>query len=201
MPTQEDRTEASRRLLIDAALRIIGSAGLRALTATRIEAVSGASRGLVGYHFGSKDGLIEAVIRQAHQIIAAIPEAADAGGSNGAAAVRETVRGYLEQLGRNPEGHRAILILMAESVSAQPQLHESIRALNAVLRDGLRGQFDRGLDDGSIRADIDAATEAFIIASLLRGIALQWLVEPTIDLAAATARTLTLVERGYAARA
>lgn len=197
LSVQEQRTEASRKLLIDAALQIIGSEGLRALTATRIEEVSGASRGLVGYHFGSKQGLLEATIRQAHQIIAAIPDLADAAKATGAEATLQIVRGYLAQLGRDPQGHRAILTLMSESVAAQPQLQEPIRALNAVLCDGVRRQLARGLADGSIRAEIDPAAESFVVAGLLRGIALQWLVDPAIDLTQAAESAVAVVRRAY----
>jgi len=200
--TQEQRTEASRKLLIEAALEIIGSAGLRALTAARIEEVSGASRGLVGYHFGSKQGLLEAVIRQAHHFVANIPDLAVADRANGAEGTIQIVRGYLDQLGRDPQGHRVILILITESVAAQPQLREAIQALNAVLRDSLRQQLVRGVEDGSIRSGIDPAAESLIIASILRGLALQWLVDPAaIDLGQAQESTVALVRRAYTWRA
>ena len=152
MSAQERRTEASRKLLIDTALQIIGSDGLRGLTVARLEAVSGASRGLVGYHFGSKRGLLAATIRRAHRIVAASPDLADAGGATDAEATLQIARGYLAQLGRDPRGHRAILALMSESVAAQPQLQEPIWALNAALRDGIGRQRERGLADGSVRA-------------------------------------------------
>jgi len=198
LSVQGQRTEASRKLLIDAALEIIGSAGLRGLTAARIEAVSGASRGLVAYHFGSKQGLLEAVIRQAHHFVANIPDFAVADRANGAEGTIQIVRGYLDQLGRDPQGHRVILILITESVAAQPQLREAIQALNAVLRDGVRQQLARGLDDGSIRSGVDPAAESLVIASILRGLALQWLVDPAlIDLAQAQESTVAVVRRAY----
>ena len=59
MPTQQERTEASRRTIIAAALQIIGDGGYRALTPTHVEEATGTSRGLVGYHFVSKQGLTE----------------------------------------------------------------------------------------------------------------------------------------------
>ncbi len=64
MPRQQERSETSRRAIVDAALQIIGEGGYQALTTTRIEELAGVSRGLVGYHFHSKQGLTEAVIRQ-----------------------------------------------------------------------------------------------------------------------------------------
>ena len=197
MSAQERRTEASRKLLIDTALQIIGSDGLRGLTVARLEAVSGASRGLVGYHFGSKRGLLAATIRRAHRIVAASPDLADAGGATDAEATLQIARGYLAQLGRDPRGHRAILALMSESVAAQPQLQEPIWALNAALRDGIGRQRERGLADGSVRGGIDPA-DAFAIAGLLRGIALQWLVDPALDLSRAAESAVAVVRRAYA---
>ncbi len=198
LSVQEQRTETSRKLLIDAALQIIGSEGLRGLTTTRIEAVSGASRGLVGYHFGSKQGLLEAVIQQAHRFVGNIPDLAVAERATGAEGTIQIVRGYLEQLGHEPLGHRVILILITESVAAQPQLREAIQALNAVLRDSVRQQLARGLADGSVRSGVDPAAESFVVASILRGIALQWLVDPAaIDLGQAQESAVAVIRRAY----
>jgi len=198
MSVQEQRTKASRKLLIAAALRIIGSEGLRSLTGARIEAVSGASRGLVGYHFGSKRGLLEAVIEQAHQFVANIPDIAVEDRATGAEGALHIVRDYLGQLGRDPQGHRAILVLITESVAAQPQLREAIQALSATPRDSVRRQLAWGLEDGSIRPDIDPAAESLVVAGILRGLALHWLADPAaIDLERAQESAVAVVRRAY----
>ena len=52
MLSQEERTRRSRGATIDAALRIIGEEGYRAMTTTRIEEVAGASSGTTSVRSG-----------------------------------------------------------------------------------------------------------------------------------------------------
>lgn len=60
-PARRDAA-ATRARLIEAAIGQLGDEGLRGLTHRRVEQRVGASQGLVKYHFGSLDGLIEAVV-------------------------------------------------------------------------------------------------------------------------------------------
>ena len=201
MARQRERTEASRRALIDAALQIIGEEGYRALTTTRIEQVTGASRGLAGYHFRSKQGLTEAVIRDAQDSFAAyIARLHDAQHwRTGLDGVQGLIRGYLGQLGRNPRRSRAVLILTVESLASQPALRDAIHTVNAVLRDTLRDQLARGQEDGSVRQDLEPALESVVLAGVLRGITLQWLADPDgIDLSRATESAAAMADRTYA---
>ena len=199
MPTQEERTATSRQAIIDAAVQIIGEGNYRALTTSRIEAVSGVSRGLVGYHFRSMHGLTEAVVREVNNAfverIGGLNAASQPTGLDG---VRTLVQGYLQRLGLAPRLHRVMLVLIVESVTGHPALHDAVRANNALLRDSLRDQLARGVADGSVRREIDPAAEAVVVAGTMRGIALQWLADPYhIDLAAAIAPAVAAIERTY----
>ena len=62
MASQPERTAAARQAITAAAIEVLGTEGHRALTNARLQEVSGLSRGLVSYHFGSRQGLLEAVI-------------------------------------------------------------------------------------------------------------------------------------------
>ncbi len=53
---------AMRARLVEAAIGQLADEGLRGLTHRRVEQRAGVSQGLVKYHFGSLDGLIEAVV-------------------------------------------------------------------------------------------------------------------------------------------
>jgi AcrR family transcriptional regulator len=200
MLSQEERTRRSRRAILDAALEIIGEEGYRAMTTTRIEEVAGVSRGLVGYHFGSKRGLTEAVIRHVGELFGEVvvaPQAARWG--TGFDGVRGLIRGYFGQLGRDPRPSRAMLILIVESFAAQPELRDAVRALNAALRDSLRDEIQRGQRDGSVRRDVDAALESVLLVGVLRGIAVQWLADPDgVDLGRAADRAVAIATNTYA---
>jgi AcrR family transcriptional regulator len=200
MLSQEERTRRSRRTIVDAALRIIGEEGYRAMTTTRIEEVAGVSRGLVGYHFGSMRGLTEAVVRHVgdrffEDVIA--PQAEQR--STGIEGVLALIGGYLGQLGEDPRPSRAMLILIVESFVGQPDLRDAVRDLNGVLRDSLRDQLLRGQGDGSVRGDVDPTVESVLLAGILRGIAVQWLADPDgVDLGRAADRAVAVASHAYA---
>lgn len=200
MLSQQERTRKSRRAIIDAALRIIGEEGYRAMTTTRIEEVSGVSRGLVGYHFRSMRGLTEAVIHhvgnQFFEDVIALQAARQSTGIDG---VLGLMRGYLGGLGQDPRPARAMLILIVESFASQPDLRDAVRGLNEGLRDSLRDQLLRGQEDGSVRGDLDPTVESVVLVGILRGITVQWLADPEgVDLGRATDRAVAIVTHTYA---
>jgi TetR/AcrR family transcriptional regulator, transcriptional repressor of bet genes len=66
-------SEVRAAMLVEAGLAVLAEGGIRAFTIDNICKASGASRGLVTHHFGSKDGLLAAVYAAAYQpLLAAI---------------------------------------------------------------------------------------------------------------------------------
>src|SRR5258705_5271186 len=64
--TQAERRDESERGVVKAAIAVVSEEGVSASTFEAIARRSGYSRGLVGQRFGSKLGLIEAVIDYLH---------------------------------------------------------------------------------------------------------------------------------------
>src|SRR5271168_2978127 len=64
--TQAERRDESERGLVKAAIAVVSEGGVSAATFEAIGQRGGYSRGLVGQRFGSKLGLIEAVISYLH---------------------------------------------------------------------------------------------------------------------------------------
>ena len=60
--TQAERRDESQRRLLEAAAALIQERGMAAATFENIGVRAGYSRGLATQHFGSKQGLIEALI-------------------------------------------------------------------------------------------------------------------------------------------
>ncbi|WP_146778769.1 TetR/AcrR family transcriptional regulator [Actinomadura craniellae] len=198
--TQEERTEASRRRIIEAALKVLAEEGYRNMTVARIQEVAGLSRGLVGYHFGSKQGLLEALIDSIRQDYAdEVVKELDAGDPAGLDAILEMIDSYLTRLGGRPNRNTVLLVLMVESISELPELRTAVQSLNAVLRRRFGGWLTRGVEDGTVRPDVDPAVEAGLLQGLIRGITLQWLVDPDgFDLVAARRGALAMVRRSLA---
>lgn len=195
--TQQERSRAARRTIVDAALAIISDEGYGAMTMARIEAAAGSSRGLVNYHFGSKQGLTEAVIDQVKAgYVTNVVHAAGPIGETGLGGTQRVMRDYLAHLGVDARPNRVMLILIVESLAAQPVLQAPVRDLNALLRDSLAEQLRRGEHDGSVPAELATAHQAATLAGTLRGIALQWLADPAgVDLPAVSAAAVTALAR------
>ena len=63
--TQKERTETSRRKVIDATVRCVQQGGVTNATVSRIAAESGLTWGTIQHQFGSKDGLFAAILESA----------------------------------------------------------------------------------------------------------------------------------------
>src|SRR5476651_779728 len=65
--SQAERRDASERQLIEATLEVVATRGVDAATFDAIGLAAGFSRGLASQRFGSKRGLIDAVIGYLHR--------------------------------------------------------------------------------------------------------------------------------------
>ena len=115
MPPRERRTqaraEATRRKLIEAALRAFSERGFDAVTVREIEVAAGVQRNLVSYHFGGKDAMWKAAATHVITKLEAFSQRREE-------IVRDlspkerlayTVRSYVRFCARNPELNRLMI--------------------------------------------------------------------------------------------
>ena len=190
--TQDERTDAARRALIGAAIEILADEGYRRLTFSRIQDVAELSRGLVNYHFGTKAVLVEEVIRTIREgYYSARPDISQ----NGHEALHGMVKTYLERFRSNPRPAKVMLVLGTDSIGEQGSVTTAVRETYQAFRDNLRTCIELGVSDGSVRPDIEPAAHATVIEAIIRGIVLQYLVDPThVDLATVTVAALETVD-------
>src|SRR5882724_1446946 len=60
--TQAERTEATRRKILDAAVSLLGERGYAGLRTADVALAAGVSKGAQTHHFPSKDALVVAVV-------------------------------------------------------------------------------------------------------------------------------------------
>lgn len=65
-------SEVRARMLVEAGMTCLAQGGIRAFTVDNICKISGASRGLITHHFGSKDRLLAEVYAAAYQPLLAV---------------------------------------------------------------------------------------------------------------------------------
>jgi len=194
-----ERAEQSDQLMVRAAIKLIARQGYFRTTLAEIGQESGYSQGLVSYRFGSKEGLLKALVNRItnrfwnDQMNPAIE------GRHGLDALCAMVDTYLKELVARESRLRALYVLMGEALGPVPEIRKVFAELNDRLRAISEESIRRGIEEGQIRADIDPASEAATCVALLRGVSMQWLVEPgCFDLATVAERVKATIRRSLA---
>jgi AcrR family transcriptional regulator len=182
--TQAERTALSEKLLLRAAVKLIARQGYSKTTLAEVGREAGYSAGLVSHRFGSKEGLLRALIdgitqRFWHdQLVPAIE------GRAGLDALCAMADAYLGELTAREERLRGLYVLMGEALGPVPEIRKMFATLNESMRAMAAKSIEKGMAEGGIRAGVDAKVEAAVYVALLRGVAMQWLIDRgSVDLA------------------
>lgn len=178
--TQAERRDESGRGLVQAAIAVVADEGVSAATFEAIGRRAGKSRGLVTQRFGSKQGLIEAVIDHLHDNQEELLAQFGVDRMPGFEAVLAYVDGYLRFLSLQGEG-RAYFMLLSAAVADATSLRAAFAAEHGRVEARLEALLRRGQAEGDIRREIDPAAAALMIGSLLLGLSMQLLVDPDTD--------------------
>ena len=192
--SQAERRDESERLLVEATLKVVAEQGVGAATFEEIGKEAGLSRGLATQRFGSKRGLIEAVIAWLHRRREAVLQADHVDDMPAFAAIAHYIDGHLQPPRRGDDGY-AYWMLLASTVADASPLRELFAASHECVRVRLRGLLERGQKKGEIRKDVDCDAMALTIGSLLLGASMQRLVDPATDLKAIRANILATLKR------
>ncbi|MCF6328473.1 MAG: TetR/AcrR family transcriptional regulator [Henriciella sp.] len=193
---QPERRNLSERRLIEAALSLAAEQGVQAVTMEAIGKRAGYSRGLASQRFGSKAGLIRAVINHLHNAQQAEIESPQFEGMNGLDTLIQFVGIHIQALKDSPETH-AYFMFFASGVADRSAIRnlfaESHERVKHKITDILLG----GQSDGSIRSQIDAEAAALMVGSLILGVSVQWLTDPGLDLQRVTTETQDLLRASF----
>jgi AcrR family transcriptional regulator len=171
---QQDRSHESTRRLLDAAAELVAERGYAEATVAEIGKRAGYSRGLVSARFGSKENLMWALVQRASDTW--FPNLLDPPRRGSARdQLLALVRTIGEQVAHDPLALRVLERLIFE---ASGELHARFVASQRRMESGFRDILTRGIDEGSIRDDIDVEVEAALLVATLRGISYQWFLYP-----------------------
>lgn len=196
--TQAERRDESERRLLDATARVVAEGGVSAATFDAIGRAAGYSRGLATQKFGSKEGLIEALIADLHAKQDEFLSAHQIGEMPGLEAILAYVDLYLRNLGEQ-DGGRAYFMLLAGTVAEAAPLRAAFARSHDRVKDRLAALVERGRRGGGIRRDVDPDTAALMVGSLLLGLSVQWLVDPETPLDAIRTMSLETLKLAFAA--
>lgn len=159
----------ARERILAGALEVLEQDGYAGLTTAKVAARSGQNKALIGYHFGSKQGLVAAVARE---VSAAMTEEL-LEGIGQPESVEAVARGVVDGLARimaRDEGLARLYFDLASQSIVEPE----VRAIMAEMKQGFRDVC------GGLLRDLGAATAASEAAAVyliacLEGLALDQL--------------------------
>jgi AcrR family transcriptional regulator len=180
--TQEERrTEAEQRLLA-AAAELIAEAGPSGVTLATIGERAGYSRGLATHHFGSKGAMMQRLV---DSVTSEFREQVFVESTSDTVLDQALglVRAYFHELAQARPANRARLVLWADAVATgAPDVRSAMLASDRAFRDELAKRMQRGQATGEFARSSDAEAAATVIIGMLRGVALQSMLDDELDL-------------------
>ncbi|ALG12454.1 TetR/AcrR family transcriptional regulator [Kibdelosporangium phytohabitans] len=159
------RTQATKQKLFDATLRLARTNGMVGLTVDDIAAEAGVAKGTVYYNFGSKDGLIDALLRYGVDLLADRLRKADE--------VEDLVDAALSYFADYPAFAQ---LLVSELWRTPGQWHETLTLLRDDIVSIVKEHMQRLADDGRLPAGVQTGTAASALFGTLLVVALDWQV-------------------------
>jgi AcrR family transcriptional regulator len=180
--TQAERRDRSERELLEATMRVVSEQGVSAATFESIAKEAGYSRGLVTQRFGSKDGLIRALIAYLHGWQDEALDRDHVADMDGLSALCAFVSLHCQSLDGHEEA-RAYFMLLAAAVADQIDTREAFAESHEIERVLIRSIIERGQAAGDIRADADADGIGLMTGCALMGLRMQSLIDPDTEIA------------------
>jgi AcrR family transcriptional regulator len=187
--TQAQRRAESEHRILQAAAELFGEQGYVDTTMEQIGARAGFSAALIARKFGSKPGVIEALLAAIRRNTGT---AIDPAGDRDAV---DVVRRYVALIASGNVWSRALYVLMAESVGPLRDKAELFAKHNRAFIATLAAVVARMQRAGRANADVKARPLATELVAHIRGITLLWLIDPTVDFAGMTARLIDDLRR------
>ncbi len=195
---KQEQALQSREKLLDAATALFAEHGYRDTSVQAIGEKAGVSRGSIFWHFGSKEGLLWAVVERAFTAWEANTLVPDIGAATGLEAVRRALRSHRTFLTEDTAALKLFYTLMFEALGPRPELAAEFARLHRELRRMSVGWIAAGIAAGDLRGDLDPETAVTLMTAALGGIAYQYLLDETLDLDALYGGLEQLLVRGLA---
>jgi AcrR family transcriptional regulator len=180
--TQEQRRIEAERRLVRAAAELVGEIGPGKVTLANVGERAGYSRGLATHHFGSKGALMQRLVETVtNQFRDAMAEESQS--DSPIDQLRQLIDFYFAVLSDLHPVNRARLVLWADAVAGpskdvRPQMISADREF----REEIEKRIQLSVTAGEVRAAVDPHGLATVIIAMLRGVALQRLLDDQVDL-------------------
>ncbi|WP_420110830.1 TetR/AcrR family transcriptional regulator [Pseudactinotalea sp.] len=168
------RGELSRDRILATAVTVFGKQGFRGGSLREIARQVGISEAGLLHHFGSKAGLLVAVLAERDRIDAQRRDEEEAKGTD----LLDGMRYLVRRNSTTPGLVGLHVVVSAEATEPGHPAHDLYRQRYRGLRDQDRAGFSELVEQGVLRADIDPDKIGAITSAVMDGLQLQWLLDP-----------------------
>ena len=175
---KQARSQLSTGRLIDAAAELIAEGGYERMTLVAIGERAGYSHGLVTARFGSKEGLLWALVEKMVDDWRESMLRPTLAGKIGREAVQVMIETLRTSWTRHPARMRTFYILIFQALLPMPTLQERMAELHRDFREKLREDFDKAIAAQMLDPATDTGLAARLIISGLRGAIYQAMLDP-----------------------
>jgi AcrR family transcriptional regulator len=172
--TQAERRAHSANSILAAAAQLFAERGYVDTTMEQIGARAGFSAGLVAQRFGSKFGVVEALLAKIREGTSAAIARDDDG------SVELFVSRYVDLVARRESGVRALYVLMAEALGPLRERADLFAEHNRAVVAEIRARIVRAQREGRASAELDSRALAVQLLARIRGATLLWLIDPKL---------------------
>ena len=183
--TQEQRRIEAERRLVGAAAELVGEIGPSRVTLANVGERAGYSRGLATHHFGSKGALMQRLVDTVtSQFRDAMAEESQS--DSPIDQVRQLIGFYFRVVSDLQPVNRARLVLWADAVAGPSEdVRPQMISADREFREEVETRIRLAVAAGEVGADVDPLGLATVIIAMLRGVALQRVLDDQVDLVAA----------------
>ena len=162
--------------ILDALVQLVAEQGIEAVSVRSVATAAGVSPALVQYHFGTKHRLMAAAFAHVHQRMGERLNQVESQGST-----LELLRRYLLAwfpLDAERRSDAIVWLAFTASAATDPELAAEARQTDASLVSALTTLIERGVADGTIRAEVQPAAAAALLLAIVDGLTLRAITDP-----------------------
>jgi AcrR family transcriptional regulator len=170
--TQAERRARSEQRILEAAAELFSEQGYVATTMEQIGARAGYSAALIARKFGSKPGVVEALLATIRS------KTSTAIDPDGERSVVDNVRRYVALIADGDVWLRALYVLMAESLGPLRDMAGLFAHHNRTFIASIVADLGKAQRRGVANPSVEARSLATRLVASIRGITLLWLIDP-----------------------
>jgi AcrR family transcriptional regulator len=163
-----------RSAILDAAITVIARRGVRGLRVEQVAAEAGVAVSLIYYYFDNRNGLVRATLEHANERAASTVRPTDGATVTGRERVERSLLAELDA-GDHVRDTSVVWGEVLASAVFEPDLREQLREASRTWSELVADTIAEGVEDGSVRGDVDAQACAERLTALVDGLSARWL--------------------------